>query len=399
MIYQYKALLNGVEQLGKMEAGSEAEVTEYLRANNYFPIDVREAQSGQIVFLNKILSKVTLKDITYLTRQLAIMLNAGLTLIGALEIIKKQTKKDTLREVIDSLDKNLREGKNFSQALERFPQYFSTFYVALIKSGEASGKLDMILGKLAEHLEEQADFQRKVKGALVYPSIIITAMFGLIFVMVTFVTPKLLELYTSFNVELPVATRYLIAISSFMQTYWIVVLLVIVGLVILLKRIVHSERGKVFYDTHIINFPVFGNIIKTSALVDTTRTLAILILSGVPILDGLSIVTEVNENTMFKQAFKRVTAKVEKGMSVGTALSNEGIFPESLVQMTIVGEQTGHLDETLARTSAYYQIEAENAIKTMLTLIEPVILVVLAIVVGGLVVAVISPIFSLTSSL
>ncbi|HRN70297.1 MAG TPA: type II secretion system F family protein [Candidatus Woesebacteria bacterium] len=399
MLFQYKALLNNAPIKGQLEAESQKEVMDYLKSNGYFILEIKEIKTSQLNFFSSFLQRVSFNDITYMTRQLAIMLNAGLTIIDSIEILKKQSTKPVFRDLLGDIDKSIREGKNFSAALAKYPKYFSTFFIALIKSGEASGKLDSILAKLAENLEFQRSFRSKIKNALIYPVVIIFAMVAMIFVIMTFVVPRLTELYESMEVELSASTQFLIAVSSFLENYWVFVIIGAIALGIGFQRLLKSESGKKFFDTYILYVPVFGKIIITAALVDATKTMSILIGSGVPILDALEIVTEVNTNIVFKNAFIRIKERVEKGLSIGTAMSNEKIFPESLVQMTIVGEQTGHLDETLDKISNYYQQETELAVKAMLTLIEPMILIVLGVTVGFVVMAVITPIFSLTSSL
>jgi type IV pilus assembly protein PilC len=399
MLFQYKALLNNNPIKGQLEAESQKEVMEYLKSNGYFILEIKENRTSKGNFVTNFLHRVSFSDITYMTRQLAIMLNAGLTIIDSIEILKKQTTKVAFKEMLGEIDKNIRDGKNFSAALARYPDHFSTFYIALVKSGEASGKLDIILSKLAENLEFQRSFRSKIKNALIYPIVIVVAMFGMIFVIMTFVVPRLTDLYESMDVELSASTQLLINVSSFLDNYWIFVLVGIAVFIVLFQRGLKSPTGKKLFDTYVLHVPVFGKIIITASLVDATRTMSILIGSGVPILDALSIVTEVNTNEVFKNAYIRIKEKVEKGLSIGTAMSNEKIFPESLVQMTIVGEQTGHLDETLEKVSGYYQSETELAVKAMLTLIEPMILIVLGVTVGFVVMAVITPIFSLTSSI
>lgn len=399
MLFQYKALLNNKPVDGVFEAQAEKEVIDYLKTNGYYPLSVKEKKPsfGQAI-LHK-LQQVTFTDITYMTRQFAIMLNAGLTLIDSLEILKKQAAKAILKDMLADIDKTLREGRTFSQALTKYPKHFSNFYVALVRSGEASGKLDLILAKLAENLEFQREFKSKIRNALIYPVVIFSAMIIMIFVLLTFVVPRLTELYSNFQIELPENTQRLIAVSTFLENYWIYVIGVVAAIIAGIIKFTKTPKGKRIFDTFILHVPVFGNVIKTAALVDATRTLAILVSSGVPILDGLSIVVDVNTNVLFKDAFQRVKDKVEKGLSIGGAMSNEPIFPDSLVQMTIVGQQTGHLDETLQKVSEYYQTESELAVKGLLTMIEPLILIILGITVGFLVMSVITPIFSLTSSM
>ncbi|MDP4011115.1 MAG: type II secretion system F family protein [Candidatus Roizmanbacteria bacterium] len=399
MLFEYKALQNNKKVTGQMEAGSEKEISDYLKTNGYFPISVGPKGKSQLSSVMGILERVAFQDVVFMTRQFSIMLDAGLTLIDSIDIIKKQVSKVPLKKMLEEIDRSLRDGKTFSQALSRYPGQFSHFYIALVKSGEASGKLDEILEKLAEHLEKQREFKQKIRNALIYPIVIMSAMFIMMFLMFSFVMPKLLSLYDSFDVELPQMTQIIMAASTFMEKNWMYVLIGIIAFIITFMKLIKTKKGTAIIDTYVFKVPVIGNIVRTSGLVDATRTLSILISSGVPILDGLVIVTDVNPNLMFREAFGRISQKVEKGMSVGTAMSNEPIFPDSLTQMTIVGEQTGHLDETLLKLAEYYQTESEMAVKGMLTLLEPMIIVVLGISVGFLVMAVITPIFSLTNSL
>ncbi|MFA9288582.1 MAG: type II secretion system F family protein [Weeksellaceae bacterium] len=398
MLYEYRALKNGVAYTGQIDAGTQKEVADYLKSIGVFPINIREKKDSQLNALQALLQRVNQTDITYITRQFSIMLNAGLTLIDSLDIIKRQITKPPLQVMLNDINKNLHDGKTFSQSLAKYPQHFSNFYIALVKSGEASGKLDLILSKLAEHLEKQREFQQKIKNALIYPVVIVSAMLIMMFVMLTFVVPRLLELYTEFDVELPASTQFLIGVSSFLEQYWVYVIVGVVAFIFGVSKYFKTKQGKKVFDTYILRAPVFGNITKTAALVDATRTLSILISSGVSILDSLAIAVEVNENSLFQNAFRNVSKKVEKGISVGTAMANESLFPESLIQMTIVGEQTGHLDETLLKISEYYQQESELAVKGMLTLLEPMILIILGLSVGFLVMSIITPIFTLTNS-
>ncbi len=397
MLFWYKAIKDNKNVTGTVEANDEKEVIAYLRSVDNFPLEIRKKATSKS-FLHRLLHKISVTDIAYLTRQLSIMLNSGLTLVDSLQIIKKQVEKPELKETLDSLQRSLKEGKSFSEALKIFPQDFSSLYISLIRSGEASGKLHLILTKLAENLEKEREFQQKIRNALIYPAVIFSAMVIMMFIMITFVTPKLLELYKDFNVDLPFSTRLLIAVSGFFATFWPFMIMAIVGAVVAFQNFRKTEHGKLIIDTFILRAPVIGNILKISSLVDATRTLSILIGSGVSILDGLNIVTDASDNRVYKNAFKNITKQVEKGVSIGNAMTNEAIFPQSLIQMTAVGEQTGHLDETLLKVSEFYESESEIAIKGMLTLIEPAILVVLGIGVGFLVMAVITPIYSLSNS-
>ena len=397
MIYKYKAIKDNKRITAKLEADSEESVLKYLKENDYFPVSVTKS-SRSITLFDGLFNRITFSDIVDFTRQLAIMLNAGLTLVDGLDILGKQIKKLPLQALINDIDKQIKAGVSFSSVLKNYPQYFPNLYISLIKSGEASGKLSDILLRLAENLEKEREFRGKLKGALIYPIIVVSAMVIVMFVMVTFVIPRMLTLYTDFDIELPLNTRILLAISTFSSTYWPVIIVVVVGLTISLRAYFKSPIGKKALDTVLLKIPFISNIIKMAALVDSTRTLSILIGSGVSILDALKIVIDTTNNTVYKDSFREVYSKIEKGKSLGNALSTEQVFPPILVQMAIVGEQTGHLDETLMKLAEYYQTESEMAVKAMLALLEPSIIIFLGLTVGSIIMAIITPIFSITQS-
>jgi len=398
MLFEYKALKKGKTVIKKIDASSVASVIDYLQKNEYFPISVEEVKDDNFAFLSIITNNLDFNDVVDFTRQVALMLNAGLTLIDSLEILKKQTNKIILKKMIEEISINIKGGSSFSVALLDYKNLFSKLYISLVKSGEASGKLGEILLRLADNLEKEREFKSKLKGALIYPAIVIIGMFVVMFIMVTFVLPKLLGLYKDFNVELPLSTKILIAVSNFSTQFWPLVLVLIFVASYFIKKYLATKVGKNNFDQFALKLPVFGKIISISALVESTRTLAILIASGISILDALSIVVDATENVVYQQAFLTVSHKVEKGLSMGTAFEQEEIFPPILVQMTQVGEQTGKLDDTLFRLSKYFEMQSEMATKTMTTLIEPAILVVLGVGVGFLVMSVITPIYNLTNS-
>ncbi|MEN9327758.1 MAG: hypothetical protein RI947_566 [Candidatus Parcubacteria bacterium] len=398
MFFEYKALKKNKVVKGKVEANDQADAIRYLKNNDYFPIEVKKVTSSSFAILDTFFNRVTFNDVVDFTRQIAIMLNAGLTLIDCFEILRRQITRPLLLKIVEDIDREVRGGKSFSETLKKYPEHFSDLYISLVKSGEASGKLSEILLKLAENLEKQREFQGKIKGALIYPLIVIIGMISVMFIMVTFVVPKLLGLYKDFNIPLPVSTQILIIISSFTSKFWPLIIVAVFFGITFMRRYLKTKQGKLLYDQMLLRIPMIKNVIKIAVLVDSTRTLAILIGSGVSILDGLNIVIETTSNSIFQQAFKSITKQVEKGVSLGQAMTNEGIFPPILVQMTTVGEQTGHLDDTLLRISRYFEMESELAVKTLTTLIEPAILVFLGVGVGFLVMSVITPIYNLTTS-
>ncbi|MFH1826967.1 MAG: type II secretion system F family protein [bacterium] len=397
MLYTYKAIKNNKRVTAKLEADSEKSVLKYMKENDYFPISITQSNAS-MDFIDQALNRINFSDIVDFTRQLAIMLNAGLTLVDSLEILEKQIIKTTLKTLVSDINKQIKAGTSFSSVLKKYPKYFPNLYISLVKSGEASGKLSDILLRLAENLEKEREFKGKLKGAMIYPVVVLSAMAIVMFIMITFVVPRLLSLYKDFQVELPLNTKILIALSSFSNAYWPIIIVVVILAIIGLRSYFKSPVGKKMFDTISLKTPILSNVIKMAALVDSTRTLAILIGSGVSILDALDIIIDTTDNTIFKKSFTEVYSKIEKGQSLGNALSSEQVFPPILVQMSIVGENTGHLDETLLRLSKYFEFESESAIKAMTTLIEPAILILLGFGVAFLIMSVITPIYQLTSS-
>jgi type IV pilus assembly protein PilC len=398
MKFRFKAFKDNKIIEKKINAESEASVLSFLKENQYFPIEIKKVDNESFSQFSAVFDRANFNDVVTFTRQIAIMLNAGLTLIDSLAILRKQTTKQSYLHLLEDIDKEIRSGNSLSDALNKHRNLFSNLYIALVKSGEASGKLNEILSRLADNLEKQREFRGKITSALIYPVIIIISMVGVMFVMVTFVIPKLLNLYKDFNIELPFTTKILIAISSILTKTWPIILILLFVSLPLIKKIADLPPVRYKIDYYLLRLPLFGRIIQMAALVDSTRTLAILTNSGISILDSLSIVTDISENVIYKKTFENIYKQIEKGGSLGEAFERAEIFPPILVQMVTVGEETGHLDETLNKISRYFEMESEIAVKAATSMVEPLILVVLGLGVGFLVMSVITPIYNLTTS-
>src|SRR3989338_85208 len=399
MEFSYKAISKeGRTTNGSIEAENQDRALSYLKESGYTILSVKAKSVPVTSSFSALFSRVNFSQIVDFTRQMSIMLSSGLTLIDAFEIFKRQSDNVAFLKLMQEIDSDIKAGLSFSEALKKHPHLFSNLYISLIKAGEASGKLDEIMKKLAINLERQRTFQSKVKGAMIYPIIIICAMSVVMFIMLTFVLPKLLDVYKDFNVKLPIMTVFLINVSTFFNKFWWLIILTVIFGIVMLMKIIHSKSGKRLFDRISLHVPLINSIIRISALVDTTRTLSILIGAGVSILESLDIITETTSNVIYQEALRNIRLNIEKGETLGRSLDETGIFPPILVQMTSVGEQTGHLDETLGHLANYFESESEIAIKALTTLIEPAILIVLGIGVGFVVIAVITPIFSLSSS-
>ncbi|MCR4326584.1 MAG: type II secretion system F family protein [Candidatus Roizmanbacteria bacterium] len=386
---------------GTFEASTKEEAIRLLKDKGYLIVSIQEKHTvGDYYYqyLAKTKLKLSFGQLVDFTRQLGIMINAGLSIVDALSIIIRQNRDPRYHGIAVRIQDRIKSGGSFSDGLKEFPDTFQNFYIALIRAGESSGKLDDVLMRLAENLEKSREFRGKVVNALIYPIIVVLGMMVVGFVLMTFVLPQLLDLYNNFNIDLPLSTQIIIAISHFSQQYWPFIIIATIGGAIYARILIKREKVRKHIDGLTLRIPVFGKIIQQSVLVESTRTLSILLSSGVPLLEALSIVTNTSDNLVYQAAFGNVQKNVERGVSLGDALTDENVFPDIFVQMTSVGEKTGQLDDTLMRLSRYFQMETELAVKAATTLIEPLVLVVLGIGVGFLVVSVLTPIYNLTSS-
>ncbi len=398
MKYTYRALSSGEYITGKVEAQSEKEVVEYLRGMGGIPVSIEVDNTLVTQYFSKIFDRVSSDDVINFTRELAIMLNAGLTITGSLDILNQQTEKNSLKILYTNLLTSIKAGDNFSKAVSEQP-HFTRLYIALIKAGEASGKLNDVMSKMADDLEKQRDFISKVRGTMVYPIIIIVGVIGVIVIMLMFVVPQLGGLYKEMGVELPLSTKIMISSSDFLMTYWSLILIACFAVVLGIRKLFSIQNNKYLLHKTLIGLPKVGDIVVKATLVSATRTLALLIQSGVLMLESLSIVTNTTDNIVFQQALKNIYRSVQNGTTLSDSFQKEQIFPPILIQMIAVGERTGKLDEVINKISNYFELQTDSAIKTATTLIEPLTLVILGGVVFIIVMSVLTPIYTLTSSI
>ncbi len=387
----------GEEVKGVIETTNEKHAAKILRDRNYIVVSLKEKKGftlfGNINFLNK----VTSKDVTVFTRQLGVMIRTGLTLTDALNILKRDAKPQ-LSAVLEKVTEEIEAGSSFHEALKNHQDIFSKTYLALVRSGEKSGKLDEVLIRLADNLEKKEEFKGKVKGALIYPSIVIIGMIAVAFIMMVFVVPKLTSMYEDFGVSLPLPTRILIGLSTFMSKFWYLFILMVGGLIFFFNRWKKTEEGRAFIDKWLLEIPIIGNVIKKSILTQLSQTMSMLVEAGVPIIDVLEIVAETSNNYLFEKSIKEVAERLEKGVPLASTFSSYLIYPPLFVQMVSVGEETGKLGEVLEKVSYHFEMETETAVKGLTSAMEPLMMVVLGIGVGFLVISIITPIYQLTSS-
>ncbi len=341
---------------------------------------------------------VSLNDKVKFTEYLSSMLLAGLPLTKALELISFQTNKKSMTVITESLLTTVESGGQLSAGLEKHIDTFGDAYISLVKAGEASGQLAEVLQRLAVTLEKQREFKAKVIGALIYPIIITVAMVGVFIIIVVFVIPQMTAVYESFDVTLPFSTRALIAISDFFINFWWMVVLILVAIIGGLKVFTATDDGKYVFSKMGMGLPLIGGLIRYSNLVQFSRTLALLIQSGVPIIETLKIVRDSVYSIIYKESVDSFIEDVRHGFPLSQSITQDKNFPPMVGSMAVIGEETGSIDKQLESVAKYYEGEVDKIIKGLSTAIEPLIMIVLGAMVGLLIVSVILPIYQLTTS-
>lgn len=400
--FNYKARdWNGAMVRGVLEMADEGQVVESIRGSGLVPISVGKVTSGPLTeIIKKFGSRVSLKQTSGFTRQLATMMTAGLALTDALSLLKQQAANNPMMgEIIEYALDTVKGGQPLARALERYESVFGTAYVASIKAGEEGGVLEEILRKLADNLENENEFRGKVKGAMIYPIIVVLGMVAVAVIMMVVVIPKLTSLYADFGTaQLPAITRILMQVSDVMVKTWFLLPVVAVGLMSLLKLSQQNQKLRFKKDQLLLRLPIMGELNRKTILANTSRTMSMLLAAGISLVETIRIVSEVAGNEVYKQAYLRIAERVSKGFAISVSFEETGVFPMIVNQMIATGEATGKLDEVLMKVSIYFSTEAEQSVKTLTSAIEPLIMIVLGVGVGFLVVAVIMPIYNLTSS-
>ena len=396
-VFTYKAKdLEGKVYQGIIEAASAPVAAQTLTSRGWVPFSIvpKLEKEGLALLIQKIRGVGSGEKVIF-TRQLATMVGAGLPVTQSLDILKKQAKNDRMTEIIEETLHNVESGGTLSASFSKYPDVFDRVYVNLIKAGEASGNLDKILLRLADNEEKSAEFSSKVKGAMVYPTIVMVVMIIVFVIMMTFVVPKLMVMYKDLDTELPLPTQVMIGISNLFTQKWWLLLAIAAGVYMFYRYFTSTEYGIRKIAEVSFKIPILGNLRKQTELAELTRTLSLLVSAGLPILDSLSIVGEAVENVLYREAIASASKQVERGINLSVPLKRDTNFPPILSQMISVGEETGKLDEVLGKVSQFFESEAETTVKNLTVTLEPIIMIVLGVVVGALVVSVILPIYKL----
>jgi len=387
--------LAGELQTGTVDLPSRDEVVAYLRRQKLIPVKVEQKSSG---FELSIGSGINTRQIVIFTRQFATMINAGLPLVQSLDILAKQSESKALRKVIEQVLYDVEAGNTLADSMRKHPKAFSELYVNMVAAGEAGGILDVILLRLATFLEKADALRRKIKGAMIYPAVIMVVAAAAVATLLIFVIPTFENMFASAGVPLPLPTRIVIQLSGLLQSYWWLLLGVIMLTAFAIRQTYRTPGGQLAIDRMLLGLPLIGTLLRKAAIARFTRTLGTLVSSGVPILEGLEITARTAGNRVLHDAIMTSRASIAGGETIAEPLKRSGVFPPMVVQMINVGEQTGGLDEMLTKIADFYDDEVDTAVEAMLSAMEPLMIVVLGVVVGGMIVAMYLPIFDMINA-
>ncbi|MBX7245886.1 MAG: type II secretion system F family protein [Candidatus Sumerlaeaceae bacterium] len=390
---------------GTLEADTTNMVISRLQSMGYFPVRVENesekkagAAAGAAAVARQFSRKVGINDLATFNRQLADLLGSGIPLVKALTVMQNQTTNVGLVEIIKQINQDVSGGDSLAGAMSKHPKVFSKLYTAMVKSGEAGGMIDVVLSRLADFAETEAETRSKIKSALAYPVVMIVAGIGAVIIMMTVVMPKILKIFTELNQALPLPTQILISANNVLQNYWYFILGGLILLVVGGWRAMNTEEGKRAIDTALIKVPVLGDMIVKKEIANFSRTFGSLLHNGVSILPALDIVHEVLGNKVIADEVAKIPLNITQGEGVAAPLKKSTVFPPVVVNMMAIGEETGRLDDVLLKIARSYETEVDRAVKTLTGLIEPIIILFMGLVVGFIVIAMLLPIFSIDPS-
>ena len=383
---------------GTMEAEAHTVVTNRLQSMGYFPILVKAEESKKKKregFGPLFGRRVRNVDITAFNRQLADLLSAGIPLVKALGILMNQTPNEHLKEIISSVGNDVQGGDTLATSLSKHPKYFSKLYCAMVRAGEAGGMLDNILERLADFSEMEDEIRSKIKSAMAYPLVMTVAGIGAVIILITVVIPKIMKIFTDLHQALPLPTQILINIMNFLNDRWWLLLGALIGGGVFFYKFIKTDEGGKLWDAFQMKVPLVGDVLRKRQISQFARTFGSLLKNGVSILSSLEIVKEVLSNRLFQEEVEKISDNITQGSGIAAPLKGSKIFPPVVVNMMAIGEETGRLHEVLLRIANSYEIEVDRSVKTLTSLIEPLIILVMGLVVAFVVISMLMPIFTL----
>lgn len=382
---------------GEIEGTDELAVRGLLRRQGFKSIEVKPKPKDLSEYLPFLKGSVKEKEIVVFCRIFSTMINAGLPLIQCLDLLGQQEQNKTFKDIIKKIKEDVESGASLTDALKKHPAVFDELFVNLVAAGEAGGILDVILGRLSAYMEKAMKLKSKVKGAMTYPIAVLVISFGVVALLLLKVIPVFKKMFEGMGGELPGPTQFLVNASEAAQSYWWIVAGIIVAVYIAFNRFRKTEKGRWTLDSLILKSPIFGPLLKKVAVAKFSRTLSTMMSSGVPIMEGLNIVSKTAGNVVIEAALIKTRQSISEGKTIAEPLTDTGIFPPMVVQMIAVGEATGALDTMLSKIADFYDDEVDAAVEAMTALLEPVMMVFLGGIVGGMIIAMYLPIFKMAS--
>lgn len=382
---------NGKTVRGELRASGEHQVQATLRRQGVLVTKVRKRRmrSGK---------KIAPKDIAIFTRQLATMMKAGVPLLQSFDIVGRGSANPSVAKLLNDIRTDVESGSSLSSAFRKHPLYFNTLYCNLVEAGETAGILEDLLDRLALYMEKTESIKSKIKSALMYPIAVIVVAFVVVTLIMIFVIPAFKSVFTDFGADLPAPTLFVIAMSEFFVSYWYIIFIGIFGGVyFFLQSWKRNEKMQIFMDRILLQIPIFGNLIEKSVIARWTRTLSTMFAAGVPLVESLDSVGGAAGNYIYKSATQKIQQEVSTGTSLTNAMSNTNIFPSMVIQMTAIGEESGSIDHMLGKAADFYEAEVDEMVAGLSSLMEPIIIVFLGTIIGGIVVSMYLPIFKLGS--
>jgi len=398
-IFKYSAKnKRGQTVEGQIEGESKKNAEAYLRERGLEDISVKGEGKGGLANINiKFLSRVSTKEKVVFSRQLSVMISANVPLLRALRSLIDQTESAALKDVVKNLADEIEGGAKLSGALALHPDVFSEFFISMVRSGETTGKLDDVLNYLADEQEKDYELMGKIKGAMVYPAFIVCGLVAVGILMMIFVIPKLTSILTESGAPLPWTTQALIFTSSIMANYWWLLGIIAIGIVVTIRLLINMPVGRYIWDNLKVRLPIFGGIFRKIYIVRFTRTMATLITGGVDIISSLRVVSGVVGNAVYKRMINRTIREVEDGNSITTVFRQEALMPPMVMQMMSIGEETGQMSFVLEKLTDFFSREVRAAVDSLVTIIEPMIMIIMGLAVGVMVSAVLMPMYNLAS--
>lgn len=381
---------------GNMDAENKEAIISELRKKNYFITSIGQ-KKGIASFSTEItlFQSVKLEDLTIFYRQFATMINAGLTIVKCLDILAEQVENKLLVKVLKEVKENIESGSTLAEAFSKHPKVFSNLYISMIKAGEIGGVLDEVLSRIADLIEKEYALRQKVKSAMTYPLFVLSAAVLMAIFLLTFILPQFATVFQSFGAKLPALTMGLITLTRLFNRFWYVLLIVIVALVFALSAYTKTPAGRMNFDKFKLKAPIFGVILRKTAIVRFTQTLSTLIKSGVPILEALQVSSESIGNAVVALAVTNAKARIKEGQSISIPLAESGVFPPMVTQMILVGEESGELENMLINIATFYNQEVERAVERLTSVIEPLMMAFISLIIGTMIIAMYLPIFSM----